>query len=55
MITELGKRYLQLMKEGKVCNCVYLSGLLCDKCIKENRERKIFLDRNKKINKIFGN
>jgi len=55
MISELGKIYLKYVQEGKICNCMIASGKLCPSCIEKELEKQKVLDRNKKINKIFGN
>jgi len=55
MLSDLGKLYLKAMHEGKVCKCMYLHGELCPDCVRKQKKRQTILDRNKKINKIFGN
>jgi hypothetical protein len=55
MISELGKIYLEKIRKGEICGCVLYTGKECNKCKAENKKRQILSDRNKKINKIFGN
>lgn len=55
MLSDLGKKYMSLLREGKICDCVYKHGLLCNDCVDRIKNANIISERNKKIKKIFGN
>lgn len=50
-ISPLGKKYLQMIEDGEICECNLYSHK-CDKCLKEERKREIIKKRYKIIKRI---
>jgi hypothetical protein len=51
-MSELGRMYLDMIKQGKICGCELYSGRKCDKCLERERIDKINKQRASTIKRI---